>query len=140
MPYFLKQATENKVFDCRRGTKNIKVRVGSTCSNYGGKIIDAKNITKHPKYINLGERLDYDVAVIELMDKIPTEKTSAIKLANEEVATGVNVTIAGWGKVKVSYVCDVKADIIIKTCIFSFSGLKCTWVGYTSVCHSTDNR
>lgn len=81
--------------------------MGSTCSNYGGKIIDAKNITKHSKYIHTEERLDYDVAVIELLDEIPTEKASAIKLAKEEVATGVNVTIAGWGKVTVSYVCHV---------------------------------
>ncbi|XP_018326585.1 trypsin-7-like [Agrilus planipennis] len=81
-----------------RGTlQEINVRVGSDL-NSKGSVISSKQKIEHPKYDD--SNLDYDVAVIELSERIPDNipaKPIRLQRKGEIVKIGAVADVSGWG-------------------------------------------
>ncbi|XP_063702310.1 trypsin 3A1-like [Culicoides brevitarsis] len=91
-----------------KSSDKLKVRVGTSYRNTGGKTIDVKNVFSHPNcfahHHNSDNKL-YDAALIELQDNIVFDKNKrAVKLPslNENLNIGSTVKVTGWGETKSS--------------------------------------
>lgn len=82
--------------------KSMQVRVGSTYSDNGGKIVDIETGKYHEKFGN--QNMDYDVAILKLKEPLTFESNIApIKVADKNfvLEQGTEATITGWGKTQV---------------------------------------
>ncbi|KAJ8961989.1 hypothetical protein NQ314_005771 [Rhamnusium bicolor] len=75
----------------------ISVRAGSTRRSSGGQTVDVSRIILHPEYD--WWTLDYDIALLELVEPISVANASAIVLpeADAPIAVGSIATVTGWG-------------------------------------------
>lgn len=80
--------------------QDIEILVGTNDLTSGGKYYKVAKLTAHESYNN--PRLAYDIAVIELQDKIEfNEKVQPIELSKGEVPDGARVQLTGWGLLNV---------------------------------------
>ncbi|XP_031638237.1 trypsin-1-like [Contarinia nasturtii] len=79
-------------------TQNLKILVGTSFNNRGGEKINALKIIRHQNYSR--ESLDYDIAVIELADRLKLSNSIqaiALPKANESFADNSMCLVSGWG-------------------------------------------
>lgn len=84
-----------------RDVEHYSIRAGSTIRNSGGQVIPAARIIVHELFLKA--TMDYDVAVIHLVERINTPGARPIPLArasNKPPPVGVMSTIAGWGRLE----------------------------------------
>lgn len=82
----------------------IRLRVGSTRRDSGGRIVRVANVTVHERY---GQpRFDNDIAVLRLASPLTfTNAIRAIRLPQPRQAVPlVRLTVTGWGLTAVSYI------------------------------------
>lgn len=78
---------------------DMKVRVGSSFYDQGGKLIDAKYIIKHEDYDNTN--LANDIALIKLSEKVNiSDSVQIIPLTLKQEASGTRAYLSGWGYTK----------------------------------------
>ncbi|XP_031638810.1 polyserase-2-like [Contarinia nasturtii] len=83
---------------CSYVHKNNTVSVGTSFNNRGGEKINALKIIRHQNYSR--ESLDYDIAVIELADRLKLSNSIqaiALPKANESFADNSMCLVSGWG-------------------------------------------
>uniref|UniRef100_T1H521 Peptidase S1 domain-containing protein n=1 Tax=Megaselia scalaris TaxID=36166 RepID=T1H521_MEGSC len=83
-----------------KSPSSLKVRVGSTYSNRGGRLINVQNLINHQLYTNPDDSNQYDITLILLSEKVPrTQTTQYIPLNTQSVAPRTPCYVSGWGQV-----------------------------------------
>ncbi|CAG9826930.1 unnamed protein product [Diabrotica balteata] len=68
-----------------------------------GSTLKIKNITKHDKWMTSRSKLEYDIAIIKLAEKVKfSDKIKTILLPEQDTKVPVDTTlvVAGWGNIK----------------------------------------
>lgn len=77
--------------------EKLEVRVGSTSSDKGGKLVKVKNYICHEDFDT--DFITYDIALLRLSEKVRlTDAVKVIQLATEEASPGTVAFISGWGR------------------------------------------
>jgi trypsin len=81
-----------------------------------GVLVKAKRLIKHPLYVEKGQGVDYDIALVELVSSVA--ETSTIKYAviheGSDVPIGTDTTVSGWGTTPATPK-DVSPDLLTVT-------------------------
>lgn len=83
-----------------RSPSQLNVRVGSTYSNRGGRLIRVASFINHERYTTPEQSDQYDITLIKLAARVASSETTRyIPLNREEVAPRTPCYVSGWGQI-----------------------------------------
>lgn len=83
-----------------RSPSQLNVRVGSTYSNRGGRLIKVSSFINHELYTTPEQSNQYDITLIKLAARVASSDTTRyIPLNREAVAPRTPCYVSGWGQI-----------------------------------------